>query len=80
VPTPAAKIAPVEQKQPPRNTWSRKKPGDRKSPRSGDGDQGSRGDGKRKPKMWETLGICGNHYFYRRKARECKPPCLWAGN
>jgi len=80
VPTPTGEIAAVEQKRPPKNTWSHKKPGNRKCPRSGDGDQGGRGDDKRKPKPWETLGVCYNHYHYRRKARDCKPPCLWAGN
>jgi len=77
---PAAEIAAVEQKRPPKNNWSHKNPRDRKRPRSGDGGQGGRGDAKRKPKTWETLGICEKHYFYGRTARECKAPCLWAGN
>ena len=70
----------MEQKRPPKNTWPRKSAGDRKRPRSGDGDQGGRGDGKKKPRTWETLGICRRHYLFGRMARECKPPCLWAGN
>jgi len=80
VPTPAAEIAAVEQKRPAKKSWHPRKPDGRKRRRSSDGDQGGQGDGKRKPKTWETLGICGNHYFHGQKARECKPPCLWAGN
>ena len=79
VDAPAAEIAAVEQKRPPKNNWSHKNSRDRKRPRSGDGGQGGRGDAKKK-RLWENLGICEKHYFFGRTARECKAPCKWAGN
>jgi hypothetical protein len=80
VPAPAAEIAAVEQKRPHKSNGSRKDPKDRKRPRSGDGDRGGRGDAKRKPGPWKSIGICYFHYTYGDKAHKCEPPCLVAGN
>jgi hypothetical protein len=79
VPAPAAEIAAVEQKRPAKKNWHPRKPEGRKRRRSSDGDKSGQSAHK-KAKPWETMGICGNHYYYGRKARDCKPPCLWAGN
>jgi hypothetical protein len=77
VPAPAAEIAAAEQRWLPKNTWAHKKPGDHKSPCSGNGGQG---DAKKKPRPWEFLGICMPHDKYRDRARNCKPPYLMARN
>ena len=80
VPAQAAEIAAVEERRPPKKTWGHKKPGNRKCPRSDDGGQGGQGDTKKKPKPWETMGICWVHHKFGDKAWDCKPPCLLAGN
>ena len=80
VSAPAAEIAAVEQKRPHKSNGPRKDPKDRKRPRSGDGDRGGRGDAKRKPGPWKSIGICYFHYTYGDKAHRCEPPCLVAGN
>jgi len=79
VPTPAAEIAAVEQGRPRKKTWPPKKPDSRKRRRSDDGDKGGQ-SAQKKPKPWETMGICRLHHNYGNKARNCEAPCLWVGN
>jgi len=50
VPTPSAKIADVEHKRPPKNSWAHMKQDSRKHHCSDRGDQGSLGDAKKKPR------------------------------
>ena len=47
--------------------------------RKADGDGRDGGDGGRKL-PYKELGICWPHYTFGRKARDCRPPCLFAGN
>jgi len=80
VPTPAAEIAAVEQRRSHKKIWPYKKPYSHKRRCSDDGDQVGQGDGKKKARPWETIGICQSHHKFGDKAWECKPPCLWVGN
>ena len=81
VPAPAAEIAAVGQSRPPKKSWAKRKPEDRKRRRTDDGGQGGQGDAKRKlPGPWVAMGLCKLHYKYWDGANNCWPPCLRAGN
>ena len=69
----------MEQGQPRKKTWPHKKPDNRKRCRSDDGNQGGQ-SAQKKAKPWDAIGICWAHFRFGDKARDCKPPCLWAGN
>jgi len=75
VPTPAAYIAAVEQGRPRNKTWPPKKHDSRKRRRSSDGDKSGQ-SAQKKPKPWETMGICLFHHTYGNKAKNCEAPCL----
>jgi hypothetical protein len=64
--------------------WATAAPGGRAICRGGkkrkaDGDGRDGGNmGQREP--YKELGICWAHYHFGKKARDCRPPCLFSGN
>jgi len=77
VAAPAAEIAAVEKKRHRNKSWTHKKPDSRKRRHSDNGEQDGQGDAKKKPKPWQTIGICWAHHHYGDRAKNCKDPACW---